>query len=83
MKKIDNELKTGRRDLMKMLAFGSVGLLGGPMMSRAETTGISQSYKAGMPPVKIKSVKAIACAPENRSLTSALKRAHDLLLLIA
>ena len=68
MKKIDEELKTGRRDLMKMLAFGSVGLLGGPMMARAHEPAISQSYKAGMPTVKIKSVKAIATAPENSNL---------------
>ena len=68
MKKNDNELKTGRRDLMKMLAFGSVGLLGGPMMAKAQEPAISQSYKAGMPPVKIKSIKAIACAPENSNL---------------
>jgi mannonate dehydratase len=67
MKNTENEFKTGRRNLMKMLALGSAGLLTRPF-SNAQSPAISRSYKAGMPPVKIKSVKAIATAPENSNL---------------
>jgi mannonate dehydratase len=67
MKKGDNELQTGRRDLMKMLALGSAGLFATPFVN-AQKPVISTAYKAGVPPIKIKSVKAIATAPENSNL---------------
>ena len=58
---------TSRRNMMKLMALGSAGLLASPL-AKAENTGITQSYKAGMPAVKIKSVKAIATAPEGSNL---------------
>ena len=67
MKNDTSEFKTGRRQLMKMLALGSAGLLAKPFV-HAQAPAISNSYKAGLPPVKIKSVKAIATAPENINL---------------
>jgi mannonate dehydratase len=67
MKNEENEFKTGRRNLMKMLALGSAGLLTRPF-ANAQSQTVSKSYKAGMPPVKIKSVKCIATAPEGINL---------------
>lgn len=67
MKNEASEFKTGRRNLMKMLAVGSAGLLARPF-ANAQTTAISKQYKAGMPAVKIKSIKAIATAPEGINL---------------
>ncbi|MEO5593677.1 MAG: enolase C-terminal domain-like protein [Chitinophagaceae bacterium] len=67
MKNEDNEFKTGRRNLMKMLALGSAGLLTHPF-ANSQAPAISKQYKAGMPPVKIKSVKAIITAPEGINL---------------
>lgn len=54
---------------MKMITAGSAGLLGlfGSPMARAETH-VTPSYLTGMAPVKIKSVKAIATAPEGANL---------------
>ena len=71
MKKVDTEFSSGRRNVMKMLALGSTaGLLGlfeSPFAS-AQSPKIAADYKRGMPPVKIKSVKAIATAPEGINL---------------
>jgi len=67
MKNEEIEFKTGRRDLMKMLALGSAGLLV-PGFASTQAPARTSSYQAGMPPVKIKSVKAIATAPENINL---------------
>ncbi|GAC1448885.1 MAG: D-galactonate dehydratase family protein [Chitinophagaceae bacterium] len=56
---------------MKKLALGSsAGLLGlfGGSVSNAQKPVSASSYKAGMPPVKIRSVKAIATAPEGSNL---------------
>jgi mannonate dehydratase len=56
---------------MKMLALGSTaglfGLLGSPF-ANAQKTKIPPGYKAGLAPVKIRSVKAIATAPEGSNL---------------
>ena len=62
-----NESKNGRRSMMKMLALGSAGLIVSPFADAQPVTE-TKSYKAGMPPVKIKSVKAIATAPEGINL---------------
>ncbi len=67
MKNEETEFKTGRRNLMKMLALGSAGLLA-PSFARPQAPPVPSRYNAGMPPVKIKSVKAIATAPERINL---------------
>ena len=67
MKKIETEFSSSRRDSIKKLALGStaglLGLLGSPIASAQERPE-NTSYKNGMPPVKIRSVKAIATAPK-------------------
>jgi len=74
MKKSENEFSSSRREAMKMLALGSTagffGLLGSPLASSAQKPNAPPipNYKNGMPPVKIKSVKAIATAPEGSNL---------------
>ena len=71
MKESETEFSSGRRETMKKLALGSTaglfGLLGSPL-ARAETPAGNNGYKAGMAPVKIRSVKAIATAPEGSNL---------------
>ena len=71
MKKSEIEFSSGRRETMKMLALGSTaglfGLLGSPFAS-AQRPKVPSGYKAGMSPVKIRSVKAIATAPEGSNL---------------
>lgn len=69
MKKSEPKSEISRRDAMKMITTGSAGLLGlfGSPMARAETH-VTPSYLTGMAPVKIKSVKAIATAPEGANL---------------
>jgi len=69
MKKSEPKSEISRRDAMKMITAGSAGLLGlfGSPMARAETH-VTPSYLTGMAPVKIKSVKAIATAPEGANL---------------
>jgi mannonate dehydratase len=71
MKKIETEFSSSRRETMKKLALGSTaglfGLLGSPI-ANAQKKPIPNGYKAGMPVVKIKSVKAIATAPEGINL---------------
>ena len=61
--------KNTRRDALKMLSLGSAaGLLGmNPLKSIAKEPQ-STSYKNGLPPVKIKNVKAIATAPDGINL---------------
>jgi len=70
MKTPENQYEISRRNAMKLLTAGSaagvLGLFGSPE-ARAENRKIP-SYAAGMPPVKIKSVKAIATAPEGSNL---------------
>jgi mannonate dehydratase len=71
MKKYETEFSPGRRETMKLLALGStagfLGLLGSPV-ANAQEPKVHPAYKAGMPPVKIRSVKAIATAPEGINL---------------
>ena len=61
--------KNTRRDALKMLSLGSAaGLLGmNPLKSMANEP-LSSSYKKGLPPVKIKNVKAISTAPDGINL---------------
>jgi mannonate dehydratase len=71
MKKSETEFSSGRREAMKKLALGStaglLGLFGGPLAS-AQKPKTPERYKVGLPPVKIRSVKAIATAPEGSNL---------------
>lgn len=71
MKRSVTEFSAGRREAMKMLALGSTaGLLGlpGNLFAQAEKLKIPEGCKNGMPPVKIRSVRAIATAPEGSNL---------------
>lgn len=73
MKKSDTTFSSGRRDTMKKLALGSTaglfGLIGGPLANaQSNSYQLPDKYKAGMKPVTIKSVKAIATAPEGSNL---------------
>ncbi|MEO6329264.1 MAG: enolase C-terminal domain-like protein [Ginsengibacter sp.] len=71
MKKSGIEFSSGRRETMKLLALGSTaGFFGLPvnLFAGAQKPKVPSSYKAGMPAVKIKSVKAIATAPEGSNL---------------
>ena len=69
MENPENKFKTSRRDAMKIIAGGSAGLLGllGSPLAMAEKYE-APAYSKGMAPVKIKSVKAIATAPEGINL---------------
>ena len=70
MKKNETQSEISRRDAVKLLTAGSaagiLGLFGSPE-SRAETCN-TPAYATGMPSVRIKSVKAIATAPEGSNL---------------
>jgi len=70
MKNSENQFVTSRREAMKLIAAGStvglLGLFGGPV-ARAKNYE-TPSYAKGLAPVKIKSVKAIATAPEGINL---------------
>ncbi|MDQ6812859.1 MAG: starvation-sensing protein RspA [Bacteroidota bacterium] len=71
MKKNESEFLQGRRDTMKKIALGSAaGLLGlfESSTASARKPEIPERYKIGMAPVKIRSVKAIATAPEGSNL---------------
>jgi len=70
MLKSENNFAASRRETLKMLGIGSAtGLLGlfGSSQARAETYE-TPSYAKGLAPVKIKSVKAIATAPQGSNL---------------
>lgn len=60
---------TNRRDALKIIGAGSAGLLGllGSTQARAENH-VTPVYARGLPPVKIKSVKAVATAPQGSNL---------------
>src|ERR671922_2694236 len=65
-----NHFESGRREALKMIgASSTAGLLGffGTTESRAENY-VTPSYAKGLPPVKSKSVKAIATAPQGSNL---------------
>ncbi|MDP4223355.1 MAG: enolase C-terminal domain-like protein, partial [Bacteroidota bacterium] len=70
MKTTKNPSDLNRREAVRLLTAGSaagiLGLFSNPA-ARAETRS-TPSYAAGMPPLKIKSVKAIATAPEGSNL---------------
>ena len=68
--KTRNNSRAGRREALKTLGIGSAaGLLGlfGSQEARAEQY-VTPSYAKGLAPVKIKSVKAIATAPQGSNL---------------
>jgi mannonate dehydratase len=70
MKRNNTKTEFNRRDAVKLISAGSAaGILGlfATPESRAETH-LTPSWAAGVPPVKIKSVKAIATAPEGSNL---------------
>jgi mannonate dehydratase len=70
MKNSETQSVTSRREAMKLIAAGStVGFLGlfGSPFTRAEKYE-TPSYAKGLAPVKIRSVKAIATAPEGINL---------------
>src|SRR5688572_16907343 len=71
MRKSEDTFQSSRREAMKMLAVGSTaglfGLFGAPATAKAESPKVPD-YKKGLPPVKIKNVKAIATAPEGINL---------------
>jgi mannonate dehydratase len=66
--KAKTESATNRRDALKIIAAGSAGLLTmtGPT-ARAEHYE-TPSYAKGLPPLKIKNIKAIATAPQGSNL---------------
>jgi mannonate dehydratase len=72
MKSKESKLNQGRRDALKTLGLGSAGLLAGGLgnisAAPGDSQGISQRPPAGLPPIKIKSVKAIGVKsnPEGR-----------------
>ena len=70
MKQNEQEFHSSRRKAMKMMALGSAaGLLNFAGMPNAEAqTRPAPSSTKGLPPVKIKAVKAIATAPEGINL---------------
>ena len=67
-----NQPDQSRRDTLKMLGFGStagvLGLFGGMSTAEAREQQGKPQYAVGAPPVKIKSVKAIATAPQGSNL---------------
>ena len=62
----NRHFQSSRRDTLKMMGVGMLGLLGATE-ARAEDR-VTPSYAKGLPPVKIKSVKAIATAPQGSNL---------------
>lgn len=71
MKKSEPKFSSGRRETMKKIALGSTagifGLMAGPF-ANAQKHELPDRYKVGLAPVKIRSVKAIATAPEGSNL---------------
>lgn len=69
MKKKESQLTTDRRSFMKTMAMGSaagtLGLIGGKLQAAPYE---SPGYAKAQPPLKIKSVKAIATAPSGSNL---------------
>lgn len=69
MKKENDQFSNGRRDFMKTMAMGSAAGAMGFMGNKGEAAPYEPpSYAKAMPPVKIKSVKAIATAPSGSNL---------------
>ena len=65
----NNQTATNRRDALKIMGAGSASLLGvlGHTTAQAEQYE-KPAYAKGLPPVKIKSIKAIATAPQGSNL---------------
>jgi mannonate dehydratase len=64
-----NETPTNRRDALKILGAGSAGLLGLFQSTTARAQPDEKpGYAKGLPPLKIKSIKAIATAPQGSNL---------------
>ena len=69
MLKSEHNFSSARRDALKMLGIGSAsGLLGLIAPAASAEARETPSYAKGLPPVKIKSVKAIATAPQGSNL---------------
>jgi len=69
MKKEDHRFSTERRNFLKTMAMGSAaGLLGFSGSKAVAAPYQPPAYAKAMPPVKIKSVKAIATAPSYSNL---------------
>ncbi|HEY5918073.1 MAG TPA: enolase C-terminal domain-like protein [Chryseolinea sp.] len=69
MLKSEHKFSSARRDALKILGIGSAsGLLGMIAPAAKAETYETPSYAKGLPPVKIKSVKAIATAPQGSNL---------------
>ncbi|HTF21266.1 MAG TPA: enolase C-terminal domain-like protein [Chryseolinea sp.] len=69
MNKNDNRFMAGRRDLLKTIgATSAAGVLSLISGTNAEARDSKPAYAKGLPPVKIKSVKAIATAPQGSNL---------------
>lgn len=72
MKKINNQLDNGRRNALKMLGLGSAALLTGGFRNgstvQAQIPGNLMKPPVGLPPIKIKSVKAIGTKPGGSNL---------------
>jgi mannonate dehydratase len=69
MLKSEDKFSSARRDALKILGVGSAsGLLGLIAPAANAETYETPSYAKGLPPVKIKSVKAIATAPQGSNL---------------
>jgi mannonate dehydratase len=72
MKKNEHQIENSRREAMKKLGLGSAaGLLSmfaGDSYAQSREKKVQGAYAKGMPPVKIKSVKAIATAPARSNL---------------
>lgn len=67
--KSTNEPGTNRRDALKIIGAGSAGLLGMFGSSRAQAQPEEKpAYAKGLPPLKIKNIKAIATAPQGSNL---------------
>ena len=68
--KIKNHFESSRREALKMIGVSSTaGLLGLFRTNEASAENyVKPSYTKGLPPVKIKSVKAIATAPQGSNL---------------
>jgi mannonate dehydratase len=64
-----NAFLASRREALKMLGIGSAaGMLGVIDTTEAQARDVKHSYAKGLPAVKIKSVKAIATAPQGSNL---------------
>ena len=66
MKKSNEKFVTGRRDALKVLGFGSAGIVSGNW--GLKSPALAETDPKGLPPLKIKSVKAIGTRPGGSNL---------------